>query len=88
MSFAATRIAASSSAAQTVLQRRAIQCSFSSVFHIRNANGGAITKESQMAEKIFTRAVAWPLFAMSLMGGGAVLKRQFIGDETKQPIIS
>ena len=78
MPFAATRMAASS-AAQTVLQRRAIQCSFSSVFHIRNANGGAITKESKTAEKIFTRAVVWPLCVMGLFGGGAVLKRQFSG---------
>lgn len=80
MSFAATRIiaASSSSAAQTVLQRRAIQCSFSSVFHIRNANGGAITKESQTAEKIFTRAVAWPLLVMGILGGGAFVKRQYM----------
>ena len=83
MAFAATRIVASSSAAQTVLQRRAIQCSFSSVFHIRNANGGAITKESQTAEKIFTRAVAWPLCAMGILGGGVFLKRHFVGDERK-----
>lgn len=82
MPFAATRMAASS-AAQTVLQRRAIQCSFSSVFHIRNANGGAITKESQTVEKIFIRAVAWPLCAMGLLGGGVVLKRQFDGGEQK-----
>lgn len=88
MPFAATRIAASSaqSAAQTVLQRRAIQCSFSSVFHLRNANGGAITKESREAEKIFTRAVAWPLFAMGALGGFAVLKRQFTDDKGKQPV--
>ena len=72
--FSATRLVAattsSSSAAQT-LQRRAIQCSFSSVFHIRNANNGKITKESQIAESIFTKAVAWPLFAMG--GIGAVV---------------
>jgi hypothetical protein len=80
----ATRIAAASaaapSAAQAVLQRRAIQCSFSSVFHIRNANGGAITKESQVAETIFTRAVIWPLCAMGIVGGGVVVKRQFSND--------
>ena len=71
--FSATRLVAatsSSSAAQT-LQRRAIQCSFSSVFHIRNANNGKITTESQIAESIFTKAVAWPLFAMG--GIGAVV---------------
>lgn len=73
--IAATRMvatASSQSAAQTVLQRRAIQCSFSSVFHIRNANGGKITRESEMAEKIFIRAVAWPL---CIMGGAVFLKR-------------
>jgi hypothetical protein len=80
--FLATRIAASAppSAAQNVLQRRAIQCSFSSVFHIRNANGGAITKESQAAEAIFTRAVIWPLCAMGILGGGVAVKRRFIVD--------
>mmetsp|Transcript_7671 Transcript_7671/g.12421 ORF Transcript_7671/g.12421 Transcript_7671/m.12421 type:complete len:83 (+) Transcript_7671:65-313(+) len=82
MSFSATRIAVSS-AAKTVLQRRAIQCSFSSVFHIRNANGGAITEESKRAEKIFTRAVVWPLGAMVLLGGGTVAKRQIIGESGK-----
>ena len=82
MPFSVTRIAASS-AAQTVLQRRAIQCSFSSVFHIRNANGGAITNESKIAEKIFTRMVAWPLGVMVFIGGGAVLKRHFVGEDGK-----
>ena len=79
--ISATRIvlasASSQSAAQTVLQRRAIQCSFSSVFHIRNANGGKITRESEMVEKIFIRAVAWPLCGMGILGGGVLLKRQF-----------
>jgi len=58
------------------------------VFHIRNANGGAITKESQIAEKIFTLAVGWPLCAMGLLGGGAFLKREFIDDDGKQSTIS
>lgn len=74
MPFGVTRIVASS--ARTTLQRRAIQCSFSSVFHLRSANGGGITKESKEAEKIFTRAVVWPLFAMGFVGGGVFLKRQ------------
>mmetsp|Transcript_27712 Transcript_27712/g.47151 ORF Transcript_27712/g.47151 Transcript_27712/m.47151 type:complete len:89 (-) Transcript_27712:385-651(-) len=88
MTFSATRIAVSS-AAQTVLQRRAIQCSFSSVFHLRNANGGAITEESKTAEKIFTRAVAWPLVAMALIGGGVAVKREFFTTEIeKQSIVS
>eukprot|EP01082_Thalassiosira_pseudonana_P003367 g3044.t1 g3044 contig12:1310045-1310311(+) len=87
--FAATAIKAaasssSSSTAQTVLQRRAIQCSFSSVFHIRNANGGKMTKESQDAEKIFTRAVAWPLAVMGLLGGGVIVKREFIDERSQR----
>ncbi len=77
MSFRATTAKAASSA-QTVLQRRAIQCSFSSVFHIRNANGGKMTEESQTAERIFTRAVAWPLGVMGILGGYAFVKREFV----------
>jgi hypothetical protein len=78
MPFAATTIKAVQSSAQTVLQRRAIQCSFSSVFHIRNANGGEMTQESREAERIFTRAVAWPLGVMGLVGTAAFLKRELV----------
>eukprot|EP00956_Cyclotella_meneghiniana_P002318 scaffold2613_cov63-Cyclotella_meneghiniana.AAC.1 len=78
MPFAPTVIKSAASSAQTVLQRRAIQCSFSSVFHIRDANGGKITQESRTAERIFTRAVAWPLCVMGLFGGGACFKREVI----------
>ena len=85
MPISATTIkGASLTAAQTVLQRRAIQCSFSSVFHIRNANGGASTRDSRRAEKIFTRAVAWPLCCMVLLGGGMVLKRECFGYAEKK----
>ena len=82
MSIAATTIKAAAttaaqSTAQTTLQRRAIQCSFSSVFHLRNANGGAITQESRTAEKIFTMAVAWPMGIMGLLGAGAFVKKEF-----------
>ncbi|KAL3762586.1 hypothetical protein ACHAW5_003202 [Stephanodiscus triporus] len=62
------------SAVQNILQWGAIQCSFSSVFHICNANGGAITKKSQAAEDIFTRAVIWPLCAMEILGGVVAYK--------------
>ena len=89
MTFFATKViaaavsssGAASSAAQQTLQRRAIQCSFSSVFHIRNANGGIINQESKVAEKIFTRAVAWPLVVMGTLGAGVVIRREFIDDE-------
>ena len=44
--------APTSSAALNILQRHVIQCSFSSMFHIRKADGGAIIKESQSAETL------------------------------------
>jgi hypothetical protein len=84
--FFVTKVTASASpsaAALNVLQRRAIQCSFSSVFHIRKANNGAIITESQAAETIFTRAVIWPLCVMGILGGGAVVKRRFFVDDTR-----
>ena len=81
--FSATRLVAatsSSSAAQT-LQRRAIQCSFSSVFHIRNANNGKLTKESQIAESIFIKSVAMPLFAMGFIGSVVFIRRKLAHDD-------
>mmetsp|Transcript_14777 Transcript_14777/g.31119 ORF Transcript_14777/g.31119 Transcript_14777/m.31119 type:complete len:82 (+) Transcript_14777:149-394(+) len=73
------KLASAQSSAQTVLQRRAIQCSFSSVFYLRNAGGPS--KEYVGAERIFTMAVAWPLGLMGLVGGGVFLKREFFGDD-------
>jgi hypothetical protein len=58
--MSAPAAAAAASSARQVLQRRAIQCSFSSVFHLRNCAGGANTnamKEAKNAERIFFRAV-------------------------------
>ena len=65
---------------RNVLQWRAIQCSFSGMFHICNSKGGAITTESQATKSIFTRAVIWPLCAMGILGGGVAVKRRFIVD--------
>eukprot|EP00957_Ditylum_brightwellii_P106098 8092950-Ditylum_brightwellii.AAC.1 len=64
-----TAAAASASAAGKVLQRRAIQCSFSSVFHLRNSGMGR--KESEKVEKIFMTAVALPLGLMGFAGAAA-----------------
>jgi hypothetical protein len=37
-----------------------------------------MTEESQTAERIFTRAVAWPLGVMGILGGYAFVKREFV----------
>ena len=41
----------------------------------QNANNGKFTKESQIAERIFTKAVAWPLFAMGGIGAVVFISR-------------
>ena len=69
--MSAPAAAAAASSARQVLQRRAIQCSFSSVFHLRNCAGAANTtamKEAKNAERIFFRAVALPVYAMGVIG--------------------
>ena len=81
---AASTAAASSAptaAAQTI-QRRAIQCSFSSVFHLRNAGAGR--KEAQEAERIFFNAVAVPMGIMGAVGGAAFLHKSFFADEAQR----
>lgn len=70
-----------SAAAQTI-QRRAIQCSFSSVFHLRNAGAGR--KEAQEAERIFFNAVAVPMGIMGLVGGAAFVHKSFFADEAQR----
>ena len=83
---AASTAAASSppttSAAAQTIQRRAIQCSFSSVFHLRNAGAGR--KEAQEAERIFFNAVAVPMGIMGLVGGAAFLHKSFFADEAQR----
>ena len=61
------------SSARQILQRRAIQCSFSSVFHLRNAakNNTTAMKEAKYAERLFFRAVAIPVYAMGAVGAAA-----------------
>mmetsp|Transcript_15280 Transcript_15280/g.20882 ORF Transcript_15280/g.20882 Transcript_15280/m.20882 type:complete len:81 (-) Transcript_15280:395-637(-) len=64
------------STAGKVLQRRAIQCSFSSVFHLKNS--GMAYKESKEAEKIFLTAVALPLACMGFAGAATWGYRNFL----------
>lgn len=77
----ATSPPTTSAAAQTI-QRRAIQCSFSSVFHLRNAGAGR--KEAQEAERIFFNAVAVPMGIMGLVGGAAFVHKSFFADEAQR----
>mmetsp|Transcript_17635 Transcript_17635/g.27644 ORF Transcript_17635/g.27644 Transcript_17635/m.27644 type:complete len:82 (-) Transcript_17635:219-464(-) len=76
--------AAAASTARQVLQRRAIQCSFSSVFHLRNCAGAGTgekarnaMKEAKNAERIFFRAVALPVYAMGVIGVAAYGHKQW-----------
>ena len=78
-STAASSSSSSSSAAAQTIQRRAIQCSFSSVFHLRNAGAGR--KEAQEAERIFFNAVAVPMGIMGLIGGAAFVHKSLFVDE-------
>lgn len=55
------------SSAANLLQRRAIQCSFSSVFHLKTA-GGMDPKDAKFAENVFTGVVGFPIVAMALAG--------------------
>lgn len=79
MSPATAAVASSSSSARQILQRRAIQCSFSSVFHLRNTvinNSTTDTKQAAAAamkqvkdvERIFITAVALPVYFMGFVG--------------------
>ena len=54
------------SPAARVLQRRAIQCSFSSVFHLRSS--GMARNQAKFIEHMFLGAVGLPLAAMGLSG--------------------
>ena len=71
--------AAAASSARQVLQRRAIQCSFSSVFHLRNCadSGTTAMKEAKNAERIFFRAVAIPVYAIGVIGVAAYGHKQW-----------
>ena len=81
-STAAAPSPSTTSAAAQTIQRRAIQCSFSSVFHLRNAGAGR--KEAQEAERIFFNAVAVPMGIMGAVGGAAFLHKSFFADEAQR----
>jgi hypothetical protein len=49
-----------------MLQKRAVQCSFSSVFHLRGA--GMNAKDANFAEQVFLSVVALPLGIMGTTG--------------------
>lgn len=63
------------SAAGRVLQKRALQCSFSSVFHLRKA--GMNQQEANFVERLFLGCVGLPLAGMGAAGlwFGIVKKR-------------
>jgi hypothetical protein len=54
------------SAAQQVLSQRALQCSFSSVFHLRRA--GMNAKDAAFIERMFVVTVTGPLLLMGAAG--------------------
>jgi hypothetical protein len=54
------------SPAARMLQRRAIQCSFSSVFHLRAS--GMQPREAKLAETVFLSVVGLPLAVLGVTG--------------------
>ena len=54
------------SAANKVLQTRALQCSFSSVFHLRRA--GMCHKDADFVENLFVATVGVPIAIMGATG--------------------
>lgn len=64
--------------ARKVLQNRALQCSFTSVFHIKKtATSVEAMREAKAVESIFLRAVGLPMAAMGLVGAGALLWKEY-----------
>lgn len=62
------------SASGKLLQRRAIQCSFSSVFHLRGTGeGGVGGKSHQDIEQLFLTSVGIPLGIMGIAGCASVI---------------
>jgi len=62
---------------KAVLQNRAIQCSFTSVFHIKNtAHTAKALREAKEVEDIFLKAVGAPVALMGLIGGIALIFKQ------------
>ena len=70
-STAPTRVAVRVAAdAGKVLQNRALQCSFTSVFHIKKtADTAKALREAKEVERIFINAVGGPMAFMGFIGG-------------------
>lgn len=66
MVASASAAAAASGAARQVLQQRALQCSFSSVFHLRRA--GMNHEQATFVENMFVGAVGGPLLLLGVAG--------------------
>ena len=69
---------AASVSAKKVLQSRALQCSFTSVFHIqKTATTAQAFREAKEVENIFVKAVGFPMFAMGMVGAGTLAWKEF-----------
>lgn len=58
--------ATATSAARRMIQRRALQCSFTSVFHLQKA--GMPTQQAKEIEQLFVVGVGFPLVFMGASG--------------------
>lgn len=72
MSYSASKVFLSS--ARNVLQARALQCSFSSVFHLRKA--GLEPQKADFVENVFVATVAGPLIFMGSVGLVSMIFRE------------
>lgn len=66
-----TTVVSSSSAARRVLQRRALQCSFTSVFHLRQT-GLMKADEASKVERLFLISAGLPLLVFVVSGAATV----------------
>ena len=63
--------------ARAVLQNRALQCSFSSVFHIRKtATTAESLQEAKQVESIFLNAVGLPIAGMASIGAIVIIMKK------------
>jgi len=59
-------MSAPASAARNILQRRALQCSFSSVFHLKDAGMGR--QQANFIENLFLGSVGVPIVILGATG--------------------
>jgi hypothetical protein len=69
------------SVAGQVLRSRALQCSFSSVFHLRRA--GMQKDDAKLVENVFLGLVGVPLVILTVTGLGVSLANTIGSNETK-----